>query len=46
MADTPRWGYIDRNRWNGFFAWLYENQLIEQEIPEGFGFTNEFLPSH
>lgn len=43
-AEEDRWGYIDPERWDGFFNWLFENQLIEKEIPKGFGFTNEYLP--
>lgn len=43
-AEVTQWGYIDPARWDGFYAWLYENQLIEQEIPAGTGFSNDFLP--
>lgn len=42
QADATRWGYIDPNRWNRFYQWLYENGLSE-EIPAGTGFTNEYL---
>lgn len=41
-AEVEQWGYIDPARWNGFYAWLYENGLSE-EIPAGYGFTNEYL---
>ncbi|MBR5771994.1 MAG: ABC transporter substrate-binding protein [Clostridia bacterium] len=41
--DAFQWGYIDAARWNAFYAWLYSEGLIEKEIPENFGFTNEFL---
>lgn len=37
-------GVIDAKRWNDFYAWLYENNLLEKEIPEDFGFTNAYLP--
>lgn len=43
-AEENRWGYIDEERWDGFFSWLFENELIEIEIPEGYGFTNDYLP--
>jgi ABC-type nitrate/sulfonate/bicarbonate transport system substrate-binding protein len=43
-AEVARWGYIDQERWDGFFNWLYENTLIEQEIPAGYGFSNDYLP--
>lgn len=43
-AEVERWGYIDPERWDSFYAWLFENNLIEKEIPAGFGFTNDYLP--
>lgn len=43
-AEIDRWGYIEPERWDGFYAWLFENNLIEKEIEQGFGFTNEYLP--
>jgi len=43
IADGEGWGYISGERWDGFYSWLWDNRLIESKIPEGFGFTNEFL---
>lgn len=43
QAEAKTWGYINPTRWNTFYSWLFENDLIEMEIPENFGFTNEFL---
>ncbi len=43
ISDASSWGYIDPTRWNNFYSWLFANNLIEKEIPENFGFTNEFL---
>lgn len=43
--DGIPWGYMDGERWNRFYQWLYENQLIEKEIPDNTGFSNEYLPS-
>lgn len=42
-AEVEQWGYIDPARWDGFYAWLYDNKLIEKEIPAGTGFTNDYL---
>lgn len=42
--DAAAWGVIDSDRWDAFFAWVYENNLCENEIPKGYGFTNEYLP--
>lgn len=44
ISDAKKWGYIDSNRWNTFYEWLFENKLIEQSIPKDFGFTNDYLP--
>lgn len=43
QAEEPVWGRIEAQRWNAFYQWLYENELIEDEIPHDFGFTNAFL---
>lgn len=43
-ADAPRWGYIDPDRWNAFYEWLNENDLVENAIAENCGFSNDFLP--
>ncbi len=43
-AEVEQWGYIDPVRWDGFYAWLFENGLIENEIPAGTGFSNNYLP--
>ena len=42
-AEVEQWGYIDPARWDAFYAWLFENGLIEKEIPAGTGFSNDFL---
>lgn len=42
-AEVEQWGYIDPARWDAFYKWLGENKLIEQEIPAGFGFSNDYL---
>lgn len=43
-AEAEQWGYIDATRWNNFYNWLNENDLVETDIPGNTGFTNEFLP--
>ena len=42
-SDVDRWGYIDQTRWDNFYKWLSDNNLSD-EIPAGYGFTNEYLP--
>lgn len=43
IADAEKWGYIDPARWNGFYSWLYDNKLIEKDISENVGFSNDYL---
>lgn len=43
IADAEKWGYIDPARWNGFYSWLYENKLIEKDISNNVGFSNDYL---
>lgn len=42
-AEADKWGYIDQTRWDAFYKWLFDNGLSD-EIPAGYGFTNEYLP--
>ncbi len=42
-AEAEQWGIIDPSRWNAFYSWLNENELVERAIPENFGFTNDYL---
>lgn len=43
-AETPeKWGYIEGDRWNTFYKWLYDNELIEKDLTEESFFTNEYL---
>ena len=42
-AEVEQWGYIDQTRCDAFFKWLSDNNLSD-EIPAGYGFTNEYLP--
>lgn len=43
IADAEKWGYIDAQRWDRFYAWLWDNKLVEKELPAGTGFTNDYL---
>ncbi len=43
-AEVEQWGYIDPVRWNGFYEWINENDLVEEDIPENTGFSNDYLP--
>lgn len=43
IADAESWGVFDAERWDGFYKWLWDNKLIEKELPAGMGFTNDYL---
>lgn len=43
IADADSFGIIDAERWNRFYNWLNENELVTNEIPENTGFTNDYL---
>lgn len=43
VADAQSWGVIDASRWDGFYAWLWENKLISTELPAGTGFSTDYL---
>lgn len=44
QADAEYWGQIDADRWNAFYQWVNDNQLVEDEVPLDTGFTNDYLP--
>jgi ABC-type nitrate/sulfonate/bicarbonate transport system substrate-binding protein len=44
QSDAQYWGQIDPERWNNFYNWVNENNLVEGKIPENTGFSNEYLP--
>lgn len=43
ISDGEAFGVFDADRWNAFYNWLWEKGLTEKEIPENFGFTNDFI---
>ena len=43
ISDAKQWGYIDSQRWDSFYKWLYESKLIDKEIPAGTGYSNDYL---
>lgn len=43
-ADASQWGVIDGTRWNAFYTWLNDNNLVKNKLAKDTGFTNEYLP--
>ncbi|WP_054956970.1 ABC transporter substrate-binding protein [Paenibacillus dakarensis] len=42
--DAPRWGEQKESVWKGYADWMFERNLLDQELDAGSAFTNEFLP--
>jgi ABC-type nitrate/sulfonate/bicarbonate transport system substrate-binding protein len=42
-ADADYWGELDTDRWDACYGWLYDQGIIEQEIPSGMGMSNDYL---
>ncbi|MEE1320461.1 MAG: ABC transporter substrate-binding protein [Acutalibacteraceae bacterium] len=43
ISDGEAFGVFDADRWNNFYSWLWKKGLTEKEIPENFGFTNDYI---
>lgn len=42
-TNKDNWGLIDKNRWNAFYNWLNNNNVLDSKIKENTGFTNDLL---
>jgi ABC-type nitrate/sulfonate/bicarbonate transport system substrate-binding protein len=42
--DAPRWGEQKLEVWENYASWMYEHDLLENELDAEKAFTNEFLP--
>lgn len=43
QAGAAKWGIQERETWENYARWLYDNGLIEEMIDVDLAFTNEFL---
>lgn len=43
QAEASQWGVFDSERWNGFYNWLNENKLVDKNLAENQGFTNDYI---
>ena len=43
IAEADKWGVINADRWNNFYKWLSDEKLIAKSLPDGTGFTNDYL---
>ncbi len=44
QGDAPYWGHQERDVWQNYMAWMYENELIDSELDVDAAYTNDFLP--
>jgi len=43
LADASYWGVMEKERWQNYAQWLYEQGLIERKLEVETSFTNKFL---
>lgn len=43
--DAEQWGVQKKSFWRNYADWMYENDLLDQELNAEDAFTNEFLPN-
>jgi len=43
VAEAPRWGLQDGQRWSQYAAWMFEHKLIQKPVDAARAFTNDFL---
>ena len=43
VAEAPRWGVQDGQRWTQYATWMFENKLIQKPVDGLKAFTNDFL---
>ena len=44
ISDASQFGVIDPARWNAFYAWMNENNLVSGTLEENAGLRTGFLP--
>lgn len=44
VGDSSRWGIMEKNIWDNFSDWMYENNLLQSNLESEKAFTNKFLP--
>lgn len=42
-SDMSKWGHIDKERWDSFYQWLVDNDLVDGHLLEGTYFTNDLV---
>lgn len=42
-TDKDHWGEFDANRWNAFYRWINDNNIVEKPIADNTGFSNDYI---
>lgn len=42
-GSLENWGHIDPQRWNKFYKWLYDNNLIDKDLSKEKLFDNQYI---
>lgn len=43
LDDNGEWGKFDYTRWDRFFDWVYQNELIDEPLAPQAGVSNDYL---
>lgn len=43
IADADKWGVFDGERWDNFYKWIVEQKIVDYDIENGCGFTNDYI---
>jgi ABC-type nitrate/sulfonate/bicarbonate transport system substrate-binding protein len=43
QADAKSWGVIDKSRWDAYFEWLNDKNLVENKLDVNSGWTMDYL---
>jgi ABC-type nitrate/sulfonate/bicarbonate transport system substrate-binding protein len=44
LTEGNAWGFMDENIWKTFGDWMYENNLLKEQLDWPKAFTNQYLP--
>ena len=42
-TNKDRWGEFDANRWNAFYRWINDNNIVEKPLADNTGFSNDYI---
>ena len=42
-TNKDHWGEFDANRWNAFYRWINDNNIVEKPLADNTGFSNDYI---